>query len=107
MPPVASPASTWWRKASMIDSRPLAESVTEVRAAHGVVALERVRKPGQHDAAGLDDMRMVGELQGERGVLLDQQQADPLAPVDLAQDTEKLAHQQRREAEGRLVEQHE
>jgi hypothetical protein len=47
-----------------------------------------------------------GEVEGERGILLDQQDAHLLLLVDAAQDAEDLDHDQRRQAERRLVEQH-
>ena len=49
---------------------------------------------------------MRGEVEGERGVLLDQQDAHFLFLVDAPQDAEDLQHDQRRQAERGLVEQH-
>ncbi len=48
---------------------------------------------------------MVRELERDGGVLLDEEYADLLVAVQPAEDVEDLAHDQRREAEGRLVEQ--
>ena len=58
------------------------------------------------DAAGLEHVGVVGELERQRRVLLDQQHAHLLLLVDAAHDAEDLLHDQRRQAERRLVEQH-
>src|SRR6266850_1937517 len=100
MPPVARPASTWKITAS------IAILVAQVRSPHGVVALDVGGRAREHDAPGLDQVGAVGEIERHGGVLLDEQHADALALVDGAQDAEQLAHQQRREPEGGLVEQH-
>jgi hypothetical protein len=48
----------------------------------------------------------IGELEGKCCILLDQQDAHPLLLVDESQDAEDLDHDQRRQAERRLVKQH-
>src|SRR3989442_6706960 len=100
MPPVARPASTWKITASSVTL------VAQVRSPHGVVALDVGGRAREHYSSGLDEVGAVGEIERHGGVLLDEQHADALALVDGAQDAEQLAHQQRREPEGRLVEQH-
>ncbi len=49
---------------------------------------------------------MLGQVERQRCVLLDDQHRDPHLAVDLAQDPEQFLDDQRREPEGRLVEQH-
>ena len=81
MPPVARPARTWCRKASM-----RCALVAEVGRAHGVVVPDFRGAAREHDAAGLDQVGAVGEVERHRRVLLDQQDADALLLVDRAQD---------------------
>ena len=58
-----------------------------------------------HDAAGLDQIGAVGQIQRQIGVLLDDQETDAIGPVDRAQDFENVGDDQRREAERGFVEQ--
>ena len=58
-----------------------------------------------HDAAGLEQIGLVGQVERERGVLLHEEDAHALLPVDRPHDAEDLPHDQWRETEGRLVEQ--
>ena len=60
---------------------------------------------GHHDATGLQQVRVLGEFQRQTGVLLDQQDADAGVLANPAQDAENLLHDQRRQAERRLIQQ--
>jgi hypothetical protein len=55
---------------------------SEIGRAHGVVVAHRRGRARQHDAAGLEQVGGVGELERERRVLLDQQDRDVLALAD-------------------------
>src|SRR6266699_380488 len=79
--------------------------VSEIRTPHGVVAFDLSGGTGKHDPSGLDEVGTVGEVERQRGVLLDKQDAHPLALVDGPHDLEKLAYEERRQPERRLVEQ--
>ena len=46
-------------------------SIAEVRAADGVVAPDFFRRAADDDAAGLNQIGVVGEIEREVGVLLD------------------------------------
>ena len=59
-----------------------------------------------HDAADFEHVAVVGGLERHVGVLLDEQDGDAALAVDAADDVEDLLHQLRRQAERRLVEQH-
>ncbi len=65
-----------------------------------------LRAARHHDAAGLDHEGLLRELERELCVLLDHQDGHLVLAVDLAEDTEQVADHQRREAERRLVQQH-
>src|SRR2546421_7152584 len=95
MPPVASPETTCWMRMSI--------SVSEVRAADRVVLAQHVRGPFHHDASGLEQEHVVGEIQRERRVLLDEENADS-GLIDRSENPEDLAHDERREPQRRLVE---
>ena len=49
-----------------------------------------LRRARHHDAPGLEQVGVVGEIERERGVLLDQQHAHLLVAVERAQDAEQL-----------------
>src|SRR5436190_11270913 len=71
-----------------------------------VVLLAQPRAGVLHDdAAVLEDVAVVGDVERHVGVLLDQQQRRAAVAVDAHDDLEDLARQPRREAEARLVEQ--
>src|SRR2546422_5135925 len=92
MPPVASPETTCWTKISI-------GSVSEVRASDGVVPAELGRRPRHDDAARLEEVGVIGEVERRRDVLLDEQDAHALLAVDGAHDAEDLAGDERRESE--------
>src|SRR5207248_11699052 len=98
MPPVARPETTCWTKMST-------GSVPEVRAPDGVVLPEGLGRPRHDDAPGLEQVRVGGEVERHRGVLLHEQDADALLAGDRAHDAEDLPHDQGREAQRGLVEQ--
>src|SRR5436853_7792753 len=50
-------------------------SVAEVGAADGVVATQIGRRAGHDDAAGLEEIRVVREIESDGGVLLDEEHA--------------------------------
>src|SRR5438093_7254195 len=95
MPPVASPETTCWMKMSI--------SVPQVGAADRVVLAQHLRGPFHHDAPGLEQEHVVGQVQRERGILLDEQDADA-ALVDRSENPEDLAHDERREPQSGLLE---
>src|SRR5215213_10201561 len=74
-------------------------SVPQIGAAHALVLADRLGGARHDDAAGLEEIGLVGEAERERGVLLDEQHRDLLVPVDGGEDIEDLAHDERREAE--------
>src|SRR5437667_7363726 len=124
MPPVASPDTTCWRKMSTMfwwgataapppgppndfpEARYLRSpwSVAEVGAADGVVAAQVGRRAGHDDAAGLEEIRVVREIEGDGRVLLDEEHAHAFLPVDGSHDAEDLSHDEGGEPERRLVE---
>src|SRR4051812_23949073 len=103
MPPVARPDRTWCSS----KSKSVAPSVTQVRTADRFVVADRLGAAGDDDAAGLQQVGVVGELERERRVLFDQQHADALRLVDLTEDAEQLLHDARRQAERGFVQQQE
>src|SRR5215471_9666464 len=74
-------------------------SVSQVRATDRVVLLEVGGRTVQHHAAGLEQVDVVGEVEGEGGVLLDEEHAHTLVLVDGPHDAEDLADHERGEAE--------
>src|SRR3989441_3766414 len=100
MPPVASPETTCWRKISI-------GSVSEIRASDGVVPAELGGRARHDDAAGLEEVGMVRQVERRRHVLLDEQDADALLAVDRTDDAEDLADDERREPERGLVQEQE
>src|SRR5438034_1969024 len=97
MPPVASPETTCWTKISI-------HSVSEVRPSDGVVPAELGGRARHDDAARLEEVGMIGKVERRRDVLLDEQDADALLPVDRVHDPEDLTGDERREPERGLVE---
>src|SRR5262249_26763624 len=79
----------------------------EIEFADIVVAAQRVGRALEDDPAVLHHVAVVGDAQGDLGVLLDQEERRPALDVDLADDVEDLAQEQGREPECRLVKQEE
>src|SRR4029077_14319723 len=59
---------------------------------------------GKRDQAVDHDIAAVGELERMEGVLLDQKHGEAVLGVELSDGVEDLPHDQRRQAERRLVE---
>ncbi len=92
----------------MIAPLPILQSpfalIPQIRTSHGRILLDVLRRAGHHHPAGLQHVGVVGKIERERGVLLDQEHAHLLLAVDQAHDAEDLLHHERREPERRLVE---
>src|ERR1019366_4275382 len=82
-------------------------SVSEVDAPERLVAAEVFGRASHHDPPGLEEIDAIGQIERDRGVLLDQQNAHVLVGVDVAHDPVELFDDERREPERRLVEEHE
>src|SRR5690606_6818737 len=82
-------------------------SVAQVGATDTVVVGDLSGGSAQDQPAGFHDEGVVGHLERERGVLLDDEYADAVHGPDLLHDLENLLDDQRREADRRLVEQQE
>src|SRR5262245_28801984 len=76
----------------------------QIGALDGGVGLQGRRRALADDAAGLDEVAAVGDVEALLGVLLHQQDADA-GGADAGQRAEQLAAYARRESERRLVEQ--
>ncbi len=61
----------------------------------------------EDDPADLEEIDAVRQVQRDRRVLLDEEDAHAFARVDLAEDPVELLHDERSETEGRLVQEHE
>src|SRR5499426_1254287 len=77
----------------------------EVELAHVLIAAQLGGWALEYDAAVLHDVAVVGDTQRDLRVLLDEQERRLLLVVDLADDVEDLAHQQRRQPQRRLIQQ--
>src|SRR5256886_974870 len=71
----------------------------QVELADVVVAAQLGGGTVEDDAAVLHDVAVIRDAQGHLGVLLDEQERRPPLLVDLADDVEDLAHEERREPE--------
>src|SRR5436190_6832734 len=78
--------------------------IAEVAPADRLVLAQLLARPGQRDAADLEHVRGRRRLQCDVGVLLDDQHRRSLLLVQLADDAKDLRDDERRETEGRLVE---
>src|SRR5690606_32738336 len=83
--------------------RALAAAHAEVEFAHVLVADEAFGRPVEHDLAGLHDVAVMGDGEGNGRVLLDQQHGDAGFAVDAGDDAENLLDQDGGEAERGLV----
>src|ERR1051325_5417162 len=93
--------------ASCVHSKARTTLVTEVGAADGLVSAKGLAAALERDPADLEDVRARGCLQREVRVLFDDEHGQALALVQLADDAEDLRDDPPREAERRLVEEHE
>src|ERR1700682_4857803 len=75
----------------------------EIGGANSFVAPQFVGLAAQHDAAGLQDVAVIGHRKSHAGVLLDQQYRG-VAP-DLRDDPEHRLHDDRRQSQRWLVQQ--
>src|SRR5947207_1689619 len=78
---------------------PAGRAEPQVELADVVVAAQLVGGTVEDDPAVLHDVAVIRDAQGHLGVLFDEQERRPALLVDLADDVEDLAHQQRREPE--------
>ena len=77
----------------------MAPLASEIGFADRLVVLD-IRGLARHDdAAGLQHVSVIGEFEGQGGVLLNQQQAHLRLAVDPAHDAENLLHDERRQSE--------
>src|ERR1043166_7428714 len=88
-------------------SSSLMSPALEIGRPHILALQEFGAGPGQRDLAGDHDVAAMRELEGMEGVLLDQEDRDLVARVELAHDVEDLLGDQWGEAERGLVEQQE
>src|SRR6266542_714659 len=82
-------------------------AAAEVELLHVLVRAELVGLAVEDDPAVLHDVAVVRDPEREVRVLLDEQEARLLLAVHALDDVEDFAHEQRREAERRLVEEDE
>ena len=79
-------------------------ALAEVGLAHAAIAGQLCSRAAERDAARLQNIAPIGELEGGAGVLLHQHHGDP--PGGKRRNHLKTpGHNQRRQPEGRLVEQ--
>src|SRR5438445_12155504 len=71
----------------------------QVELADVVVAAQLGGRTVEDDPAVLHDVAVIRDAQSHLGVLLDEQERRPPLLVDLADDVEDLAHEERREPE--------
>src|SRR4029078_11511420 len=96
------PARIWLVNSSMA-AAPL---ISEIGFANVFIVRDLGGSARHHDASGLDHIGLVGEFERKLCVLLDHQDCDLVLSVDLAEDLEEIAHDQRRKTKRGLVEQH-
>src|SRR5689334_20294358 len=80
-------------------------SVPQIRTTDRLVSTDLGRRPGDHDAARLQQIRVLGNLQRKAGILLDEQDRHALILTDAMHDIEDLLNDQRCQAERWLVQQ--
>src|SRR4249919_1520330 len=99
MDPEASPATTCCRNSVM--------SVPEVGLADGLVRGQLGARALQRDAPDLEHVCAARGAERELRVLLDHEHGETLLLVQVAEDSEDLPDDERRQPEGRLVEEQE
>src|SRR5690349_5747526 len=98
--PAAARSMPRARRPSIAELSALATaSIPEVAAADRVVGLQLVARAGENDAAGLEHVAGLRGLQGEVGVLLDDEDGEALVLVQLADDPEELRDEHGSQAE--------
>src|SRR6185369_14045652 len=85
---------------------PPATLFSEVRLSYLGIIQQRLRFPGERDQAAFKDIAAMAHLEGEAGVLLDEEHRDALGG-DRADHLEDLLDHEGCEAHARLVEQQE
>src|SRR5919108_6489552 len=100
MPPDASPETTCCMKSAKAAK---GISVPQVAAPHRLVVAQRGARPRERDPADLEHVRVGGHGERDARVLLDDEHGQPFLLVELADDAEELAHDERREPERGLV----
>src|ERR1700681_1566928 len=83
-----------WRRAGGTPA-----SITQVRAAHRVVAFQLRAAALDSEATHLEHVGLARHVQREAGILLHEQDRDPVLGVDGANDLEDRAHDKRRKTE--------
>src|SRR5437588_1041426 len=101
MPPLASPATTCWKKFA------ISRSVAEVGGADAFVLLELFARGVQCDGSDLEHVRVLRRGERDLRILLDDEHAQPVLLVERPDDPEQLAHDRRCETKRGLVEQQE
>src|SRR3954467_3232518 len=66
-------------------------SISQIGLADVFVVGDLAGRARHHDASGFDDVCLVGEFERELRVLLDDEDADLVFAVDLAEDLEQIA----------------
>src|SRR3954447_18266832 len=102
MPPSRIPAATCWKNSVQVKA--MVMSVTEVGLADRLVPAQLLGRPLDHDAADLEDVRPLRRAQREAGVLLDDEHRDAVLGAQPLERAEDLPDHERRQPEGRLVE---
>src|SRR5262249_49192585 len=102
MAPLASPEATCCSSCSMRDL----SSIAEVGLADGFVALHIQSLARHDDPPGLQHVGIVGWLECQRRILLNQEHAHLGLCVDAPHDAENLLDDERSKTEGWLVQQH-
>ena len=78
-------------------------SHTEIRLLNIVIICQAARLPLQNRDTLLQDVPLVGDFQRHAGVLLHQQNGDPLLLIDPLDQRQCLRDQLRRQAQGGLI----
>src|SRR5262245_35855424 len=105
MPPDASPETICCITSAKAASGIV--SVAEVAAADGLVVAEELARPCERNPPDLEHVRARGDGERDVGVLLDDEDGQPLLLVQVANGLEELPHDERRKSERGLVEQKE
>src|SRR5438094_814045 len=80
--------------------------VSQIGAANAFIGTDDGGRGIHDDMAGFEEIRVLGEFERQGGVLLDNEHRNAGLAVDLGQNPEQFFDDQRREAEGRFVEEH-
>src|SRR5829696_4090480 len=97
MAPSPSPATTCWMNCVIA-------LVPQVRLPDALVLAQLRARAVEGDATDLDQVRAVRNVERDVRVLLDDEHRQALLLVEAPDEAEELAHDERRQAERRLVE---